>query len=225
MRMSSSGVCGACGRSIAKVAMARHLDACLPQRDDAKGKPARLIRLRIEGAGAPLYWLDIEVKENARLEALDQLLRDVWLECCGHLSAFRIGGTTYTQPFDDGLGAEDERSLSTPVSKALRGAKGWFRYEYDFGSTTHLRLRVAATREARVGRSPAYLRARNVAPVWTCRECEEPATLVCSYCVNGENPFLCDEHSKTHECGEEAMLPVVNSPRVGVCAYTGELPD
>jgi len=172
-----------------------------------------------------MFWLDVEVKENAHLAALDQLLRDVWLECCGHLSAFRIGGTAYTQPFDDGLGGRDERSLATPVSKALRGVKGWFRYEYDFGSTTYLRLRAGGTREARAGRSPVHLRARNVAPAWACRECGQPATLVCGYCVYRGNAFLCEKHSKTHECGEEAMLPVVNSPRVGVCGYTGDAAD
>lgn len=26
---------------------------------------------------------------------------------------------------------------------------------------------------------------------------------------------------KTHECGEDMLLPVVNSPRVGMCDYTG----
>ena len=221
MATSSSGVCTACGRTFAKGSMARHLDACLPGHPDAGGKPARLIRLRIEGAGAPEFWLDVEAKESSPLAALDQLLRDLWLECCGHLSAFRIGGTTYTQPFDDGMGDEGERSLATPLAKALRGAKGWLRYEYDFGSTTYLRMRVAATREGIAGRRSVYLRARNVAPVFTCSECERPATLVCSYCLHEVNPFLCESHAKTHECGEEALLPAVNSPRVGVCAYTG----
>ena len=221
---SSSGVCTACGRTVAKGAMARHLGACLPQHSDPKGQPARLIRLRVEGAELPMFWLDVEVKENAPLAALDQLLRDLWLECCGHLSAFRIGRTTYTQLFDDGLGDEDERSLATPVKKALRGLKGWLKYEYDFGSTTYLRMRVAGTREGIVGRRLAHLRARNVEPLWKCDKCKQPATLVCSYCVHSEYAFLCEKHAKRHECGEEAMLPVVNSPRVGVCGYTGEIP-
>jgi hypothetical protein len=38
-----------------------------------------------------------------------------------------------------------------------------------------------------------------------------------------ENPFYCGAHaeSEEHECGEEALLPVVNSPRMGMCGYTG----
>ena len=33
---------------------------------------------------------------------------------------------------------------------------------------------------------------------------------------------LCDEHAETHDCGGEYFLPVVKSPRVGVCGYTGD---
>lgn len=41
------------------------------------------------------YWLIIEISENTSLKELDQFLRDIWLECCGHLSAFEIGGIQY----------------------------------------------------------------------------------------------------------------------------------
>ena len=36
-----------------------------------------------------------------------------------------------------------------------------------------------------------------------------------------EDPFLCEVHTEKHDCGEEALLPVVNSPRMGMCGYTG----
>lgn len=29
----------------------------------------------------------------------------------------------------------------------------------------------------------------------------------------------------THDCGEEMLLPVINSPRVGTCAYSGGICD
>jgi hypothetical protein len=32
-------------------------------------------------------------------------------------------------------------------------------------------------------------------------------------------PFYCDEHGADHECGEDGLMPVVDSPRMGVCAY------
>jgi hypothetical protein len=53
------------------------------------------------------YWLHLEAPITATLRALDGYLRDLWLECCGHLSIFEIDGRTYA--IDDGLpgGAPD----------------------------------------------------------------------------------------------------------------------
>jgi len=34
--------------------------------------------------------------------------------------------------------------------------------------------------------------------------------------------WLCDECAPKHKCGEDMLLPVVNSPRVGKCGYTGD---
>jgi hypothetical protein len=37
-----------------------------------------------------------------------------------------------------------------------------------------------------------------------------------------QNPFYCELHSEDHDCEEaEMLLPVVNSPRMGMCGYTG----
>jgi hypothetical protein len=37
-----------------------------------------------------------------------------------------------------------------------------------------------------------------------------------------QNPFYCEHHSEDHDCDEpEMLLPVVNSPRMGMCGYTG----
>lgn len=50
--------------------------------------------LRVEGEHG-LYWLGVEAKASARLRHLDQFLRRIWLECCGHLSKFEIAGVDY----------------------------------------------------------------------------------------------------------------------------------
>lgn len=41
------------------------------------------------------YWLYLEMPARATLTDLDGFLRDIWLECCGHLSAFDIGTVRY----------------------------------------------------------------------------------------------------------------------------------
>jgi hypothetical protein len=98
-------------------------------------------------------------------------------------------------------------------------------YEYDFGSTTPLRCTVTGERVGRPGRALVRLLVRNTPPTWPCGVCEEAATLVCVSCWSeGSDAFVCDAHlRRQHHCGEaDAFLPVANSPRMGVCAYTGE---
>jgi hypothetical protein len=80
---------------------------------------------------------------------------------------------------------------------------------------------VNGERTGAIGPKPLRLLARNEPLVWPCRICKGPATQICVYCTDGSEPFFCDEHANEHECEEGGFLPVVNSPRMGVCAYTG----
>ena len=63
--------------------------------------------------------------------------------------------------------------------------------------------------------------ARNDAPVLPCDVCGKEATHVCTRCIYDDQGWLCDACVAEHECGEEMLLPVVNSPRVGMCGYEG----
>lgn len=47
--------------------------------------------LVIEGRYAKAYWMHVAAPLAAPLSKLDRFLRDTWLECCGHLSAFHVG--------------------------------------------------------------------------------------------------------------------------------------
>lgn len=230
-RETSYGVCELCGKRSSKAAITRHLQACAAQHEKS-GKGVPLFHLRVEGRHEPYYWLDIEIKAAARLSDLDQFLRCLWLECCGHLSAFRIGNVDYEVPDTDPLGGFGEffsqrvtRSIDTGVGRALRAVNGHpFGYEYDFGSTTELKIRRVAERVGRIGSSPLRLLARNEGPVWPCSICGQPATHICPDCTcDSDDPFLCGAHAEAHECEYSAdeMLPVVNSPRLGVCCYRG----
>lgn len=44
---------------------------------------------------------------------------------------------------------------------------------------------------------------------------------ICCGCKYSSEAFFCKACGKKHECGEDMILPIVNSPRTGVCAYTG----
>ena len=47
---------------------------------------------------------------------------------------------------------------------------------------------------------------------------------ICAQCIYEDKGCLCDACARSHECGEEMLLPLVNSPRAGVCGYTGQNP-
>ncbi len=164
------------------------------------------MQLRIDAAGDPRYWLYVEARSDATLQQLDGFLRRIWLECCGHMSAFRTG--------------QQELAKRSRIGGVFARGGPKFIYEYDFGSTTTLRGHVLDSRQGFPGRTAVRLLARNDPLPWVCEECSRPATLVCPFCIGSGPCLFCDEHAQQHPCAdEEVALPVVNSPRMGVCAY------
>jgi hypothetical protein len=228
-RPTSYGICALCGKRAPKAAMTRHLATCPASHQTAQGKPQRLFRLRVEDTVTPWYWMDVEIRAGATLEDLDDFLRQRWLECCGHLSAFYIDGATYMVPSDAAMPGDlfadpTERSMTVKLGAVLSPGQS-FQHVYDFGTSTELKLRVVDEREGRLGREPLRLLSANEAPKWGCALCDAAAESICTVCMYERNhPFYCRRHATDHECpepGMEMLLPVVNSPRMGMCGYTG----
>jgi len=229
-RTSSTGECLLCGERKGKAAMTRHVEACLSEEGGAGGRkraaaPAatRALHLVIDCPHAPVFWLHVSVPLDATLGDLDAFLRDTWLECCGHLSGFEIGGTRFESDPEDQF--RHLEGMDVPVGRVLVPGIS-FSHEYDYGTTTVLRLKVVSEhlggRPTRSRRNVTLL-ARNDPPKPVCAVCGAPATRVCAQCAYGGDPWVCDDCAPEHECGEEALLPFVNSPRCGVCGYTGGL--
>jgi hypothetical protein len=210
--------------------MSRHLKACKARTVDrenavvkgaAKGSAVRnIIHLQVDDRHSPMYWMHIEIPENATLEDLDDFLRRIWLECCGHLSCFEIGGETFiSEKMESG-----DRSMKIALGKVIApGMK--FEHMYDFGTSTELSLKVVSTREGLAQGKAVRILARNEPPDIRCQICGKPATAVCAQCIYDGTGWVCEECAKKHECGEDMLLPVVNSPRVGMCGYTGGIYD
>lgn len=185
--------------------MTRHLVSCA-RTHDVRGASTTLVQLRIQAAGDPRYWLYVETQTSATLQQLDAFLRRVWLECCGHMSAFRVG--------------QREVAKRWAIGQAFGHTGLRFTYDYDFGSTTSLGGEVLGERQGSLGRAALRLLARNDPLPWRCDACTRPATIVCPLCSDSGPAVFCDEHAQEHPCAEEGVyLPVVNSPRMGVCAY------
>jgi len=213
----SDGNCLLCGTGLEKGAVSRHLKLCA-KTNAATGKAAEKPKIKafhvfVEGLHLPEYWLHLSVPAGAKLEALDDFLKEIWLECCGHLSAFKIEKTLYSvHPSPEW----DEKGMRVEIGNVL-AAKMKFTYDYDFGSTTSLALKGAS--EIENESASIRLLARNNPPVIPCAKCGKPATKVCVDCAWDEKGWLCAACAPKHKCGEDMLLPVVNSPRVGVCCY------
>jgi hypothetical protein len=195
--------------------MTRHLSKCNRpevQPETARQEPANALHLLAEGGWGKVYWLHRAVPLAAPLNKLDDFLRKIWLECCGHLSAFEMEGVRYAFSPTEG-----ERSMRVPLSRVVDVGSS-FLHEYDYGSTTTLRLKVLGF-WSRAANRRVELLARNDPPRINCETCgTQPATQICTGC---DGFWLCEACSEDHDCGLDYLLPNVNSPRVGVCGYCG----
>ena len=227
-RQTSKGTCTFCHDEFSKSAMTRHLETCEQRAiteakagSRQKAQQIRKLHLVVEGRDLPMYWMHLEVTASTTLTTLDQFLRNTWLECCGHLSAFEIEGVRYA--IDAGMYDDwdmGEKSMQVRLDKVLSPGQTCS-YEYDYGTTTELKLKVISERQVAAKGKALQVLARNTPLAILCEVCGKPATEVCSQCIFDDKGWLCGDCAEEHECGEEMLLPVVNSPRVGMCAYTG----
>ena len=208
---ASQAKCLLCESRYSGTGISRHLQSCIPksmektkQKEKSPGRP--FFHLLIKGYYLPDYWLHLLVDSHANLNDIDQFLRDIWLECCGHLSVFFNGKAEFDMN-------EQLNSVLVPGME--------LKHLYDFGSSTVLLVNVLGT-YASPGNSRKQIQilARNEAPVIPCDECgTSPAVKVCTVCQWDGKGWLCGACADKHVCGEEVILPVVNSPRTGVCGY------
>lgn len=203
--MMSSGECYHCNQKFNKDVMVQHLESCIERENKRAGK--RVFHIMVDGLYQPEYWVHIIVPADAKLSELDGFLRDFWLECCGHASEFTIIGESY--------GMDTDGALNDMLSPGME-----FYHTYDFGSPTELRLKVISEIDWLGDGEPIHVLARNDAPSTPC-DCGKEATWICDVCSLDGKGWLCDDCAEGHECGEDILLPVVNSPRVGVCGYEG----
>ncbi|MCI0710011.1 MAG: hypothetical protein L0154_07590 [Chloroflexi bacterium] len=101
--MKTNGVCAYCKNSYTGSGMTRHLKACKARQEAIEKQKGStpIFHLRIQDDYLSQYWMNIEISGKSTLYDLDQFLRDIWLECCGHLSSFAIGDTDYESSLED----------------------------------------------------------------------------------------------------------------------------
>ena len=234
MATSTRGYCKYCGKEYTRTGMLKHLQSCKKRMEVCENskKMSAYYELMLYGTYNKDYWLIIQIKENATLECLDQFIRDIWVECCGHLSAFDIEGVRYEQiPDNDFLWGKPAEDMSHKLKEVLEVGME-IGYEYDFGSTTELTIKVVDFYKAPEQKEKVTILSRNNPIQFTCSVCgKNPAVWIDPIKMYNEDPFWCEECLEKYENGEldeeieveesGYLLPVTNSPRMGVCGYEG----
>lgn len=216
MNLKSEGNCNFCKETFSNIAVGRHLQSCeekvKAQRSEKKSGKVYLLK-----AGAGPFWVYFEADSKHTLEKADGFLRNLWLDCCGHMSAFIIGEQTYSCAPQEEL---EDKNMNFSLQKVISPGMA-FSHEYDFGTTTYLTLKCVSKREGEIKK--INILARNNLPHFPCHQCKkEASTEICSECLWESKSMFCDTCAKKHKCDEEMFLPVVNSPRMGMCGYTGK---
>lgn len=224
-KIKSEGKCLFCGKTFAKAGINRHLKTHLQEKANEKtAKKGKSYLVKIEQNprwGTTGYFLSLWVDGNAEMGDIDDFLRAIWLECCGHLSAFRNsaqrqrGGWDFFEVIDlmkQGKTKEYEKlmeesngeiPMSRKVSKVFHKDLK-LEYDYDFGSTTELVLTVIDEFPIKAD-DDIVLLSRNEPPKILCDCCKKaPATVMCTVHGWDEDSLFCAKCAKKHakECGD-----------------------
>ena len=218
------GKCYYCNKELTERTIKRHVKSCPALQEKInyeikanKGTRNQFIISIKPKYNKSKYCIYLSIDENLQLQHLDKFIRDVWVECCGHLSAFCIDGVRYNDNSDDlyqmNVKLKDVLSIGTK-----------FEYEYDFGDTTEIILEVVEQIKVSRIHSQIEILARNNENNCNCSKCGDKA----EYYQYTTGDFLCekcahklDEDEFENEI-EELYGDYFNSPRDGVCGYVGD---
>ena len=89
MAKRTKGKCKYCGKEYTFSYMNKHLSVCGERQkkwaEETGAKKCGYFELAVYPKYNRDYWLYVEIKETATLKAVDQFLRDIWVECCVHM--------------------------------------------------------------------------------------------------------------------------------------------
>lgn len=205
------GKCYYCNKELTERTIKRHMKSCSIMKNRIEESIAKNGKLRKQFIIAIKpryekneYCIYLSIDGTLGLVHIDQFIKDVWVECCGHLSAFVIKKKFY-----------QDNEMNIRLNEILSiGEK--FQYEYDFGSTTYLELEVVDIIDVSKDFTQIEIIARNNEVINQCEACGAEAKYfhyeedkwLCKNCIDEGNDMI----SEFNYC---------NSPRDGVCGYEG----
>jgi len=244
-KIKSEGKCLFCEKAFSKAGINRHLDTHLKEKMKT-GNPGNSYFVKVEPHRQMddfPYFLSLWINGETEMETFDIFLRDIWLDCCPHKSEFKIRETPQDKrERKETLAQLQHKGNFEEYMQAMQEYDDYFEiymeeiaddffekgliidYDYDFGSSTSLTVTVVEEYPVKAD-SEIILLSRNEPFKIMCKDCTKiPATKLCRSRWNFS--AFCDVCLKKHAkncdyCYNVGPLPVVNSPRVGVCGYTG----
>jgi CRISPR/Cas system-associated protein Cas10 (large subunit of type III CRISPR-Cas system) len=209
-KIFSEGECCYCNQMIDQDQITKHLNMHLSnmQKEHSSLDTYTFCHISVEAGEMFLHLL---VKGREPMKKIDNFLRAIWLDCCGHLSGFKH--KMFKVKMSDKV-----QEVMEPRVKVL--------HEYDYGTTTTVQL-TAHKHYQLFSKDAIQLLSRNEPLKFMCDSCKkEPAETLCSVCICEGQGFLCKKCSTTHstQCPDfedYARMPLVNSPRYGECGYEG----
>lgn len=128
-KLKSEGKCVFCENTYDQRGIGRHLDTHLAKMAKENTSTKQTTYCHIEVKAYKMF-LHLFVKGNLTMESIDQYLRCIWLECCGHFSGFGYN--------------DQEISMGKRVKNVFQPGVVIF-HDYDYGTTTRVILNARNT--------------------------------------------------------------------------------
>lgn len=223
IQSARKGKCRMCKTMIDRVSFKKHLPVCIA----AHARNQRPHYLVLCSKRPFVAFLLVDAR--ATFKDIDNVLRGMWVECCGHLSSFEFQASDQTDipgrhrgfrrirsyMSDSPMGSydgEDAMSMAdAKVENELRPGVS-FLYSYDFGTTTVIGLEVIAKLSVGISGKPVEVLLRNRRPIWYCK-CGKQAVTYDQLKMD----FLCQDDLEGRD--PTYLSKLSNSPRFGECAY------
>src|SRR5690349_9923843 len=95
MQNKNTGTCLLCNQQVEHRTALKHVKKCIEANTThVASEKEKIFHFKI--TDGKLFWLYIEINGSSKLDILDSFLRNIWLECCGHMSDFEIDGVSYS---------------------------------------------------------------------------------------------------------------------------------
>ena len=203
-RYDLKGKCYYCNEKLSERTVKKHVKGCKVRKEkigesiaSSKKTKGQYILSILPQYGSKEYSLYIAIDIDLTLKNLDCFLRNIWLECCGHLSSFIIDDINYDSCVDDEFELFPQTETMDFKLRQVISVGDKFKYDYDFGSTTALKLEVI----------DEYVVGENYSQIEILSRNDEIQNF-CEDCVDEDSDMV----------GE---FEYTNSPRDGVCGYVG----